>query len=124
MRARRRAAFCYLNVMKLRYAAALALVGWYLILAPPESFKDHRYHGEPLGMWIRKQTFDTELECKHKLSKGCRKVGYGGFHPTLGFEGPLCYALCVASDDPRLREKQPVPVLPTSFPLVRPSPAN
>ena len=88
--------------MNPRHAAALALVGWYLILAPPESFKDRRYQPEPQGKWIRKQTFDTELECKLKLSKGCRKVGYGGSHPTLGFEGPLCYALCVATDDPRL----------------------
>ena len=91
--------------MKPRHAAALALVGWYLTMAPAESFRNHQYHEEPLGNWIRLQTFDTELECKQKLSKGCRKVGHGGAHGTIGVEGGLCYAQCVASDDPRFKSK-------------------
>src|SRR5260370_31006074 len=89
--------------MKPRHAAALALVGWYLIMAPAESFRNHQDDEEPLGKWILLQTFDTELECKQKLSKGCRQVGHGGVHTTIGFEGPMCYARCIATDDSRLK---------------------
>ena len=83
-----------------RHAPALALVGWFLVMAPPESFRNHQYHEVPLAKWIYLHTFDTERECKQKLSKGCRKVGHGGVHGTIGVEGSLCYSRCVASDDP------------------------
>jgi hypothetical protein len=88
--------------MNARHAASLALVGWYLMAAPPQSFRDNQYHEAPLGEWIHKGTFHSEFECKQKLSNGCHEVGGKGM---LGFEGPLCWARCVASDDPRLKEK-------------------
>jgi hypothetical protein len=84
------------------HAAALALVGWYLIAAPPQSFKDNKYYEAPLGEWTHKATFDSEFECKQKLSEGCHEVGGKG---RIGFEGPLCYARCIATDDPRLKGK-------------------
>jgi hypothetical protein len=49
--------------MNLRHAAALALVRWYLIVAPPQSFKDGKYHEGPLEEWTHKATFDSEFEC-------------------------------------------------------------
>ena len=88
--------------MKFRHAAALALVGWYLIVAPPQSFKDGKYHEAPLGKWTYKANFDSEFECKQEISKGCHHVESG---EVVGLEGPLCWALCVSSDDPRLKEK-------------------
>jgi hypothetical protein len=88
--------------MKSRHAAALALVGWYLIVAPPQSFKDHKYYEAPLGQWTHKATFDSEFECNQERSKGCHHFENG---ETIGLEGPLCYSKCIASDDPRLKEK-------------------
>ena len=90
------------NEVKPRHAAALALVGWYLMVAPPQSFKNHEYHEVPLGEWTHKANFDTEVECKHEISKGCHRFQNG---EVLGLEGPLCWARCIASDDPRLKEK-------------------
>jgi hypothetical protein len=88
--------------MNLSHAAALALVGWYLIVAPPQSFKDNQYHEVPLREWTHKATFDSEFECKQEQSKGCYKFQNG---EVIGLEGPLCYSQCIASDDPRLKEK-------------------
>jgi len=88
--------------VNLRHAAALALVGWYLIVAPPQSFKDYKYYEMPLGQWMHKATFNSEFECKQEISKGCHRIQNG---EILGFEGPLCYSQCVPSDDPRLKEK-------------------
>jgi hypothetical protein len=88
--------------MNLRRATAFAFVGWYLIVAPPQSFKNYEYHEVPLGEWKHKASFDSEFECNHEISKGCHSFQNGEIH---GFEGPLCYARCIASDDPRLREK-------------------
>jgi len=77
-------------------------VGWYLMVAPAESFKNHEYREAPLGKWTQKATFDSEFECKEEISKECHHVQSG---EAVGLEGPLCWALCVASDDPRLKEK-------------------
>jgi|HubBroStandDraft_6_1064221.scaffolds.fasta_scaffold724595_2 hypothetical protein len=88
--------------MNLRHAAALAIVGWYLIVAPPQAFKDHKYHEVPLGDWTHKATFSSEFECKREQSRGCHHFENG---EIVGLEGPLCYSQCIASDDLRLKEK-------------------
>lgn len=88
--------------MNPRHIAALALVVWYLLVAPPQAFKDFKYHEVPLREWTHKATFDTDVECNHEISKGCHHFQNG---EENGFEGPLCYAQCVATDDPRLKEK-------------------
>jgi NAD(P)H-flavin reductase len=88
--------------MKPRHAAALALVGWYLMVPPPQSFKNGEYREAPLVQWTHRATFDTEVECNHETSKGCHHFQNGS---TIGLEGPLCWAKCIASDDPRLKEK-------------------
>jgi hypothetical protein len=57
--------------MKLRHAAALALVGWYL-MAPPFPKGEHRYEPDtsvPLSQWIRRASFDSAAECEaHKTN--------------------------------------------------------
>ena len=52
--------------MKPRYAAAVVLVGWYLMLAPS-------YHGlfeerAPLSQWQRQGSYDTKVECFQTLA--------------------------------------------------------
>ena len=92
--------------MNLRHAAALALVGWYLMVPPQQSFKDHKYYEAPLVEWTHKATFDAEFECKQEISKGCHHYEHiEGYYGMLGLEGPLCRARCVATDDPRLKAK-------------------
>jgi hypothetical protein len=84
--------------MKLRHAAAFALIGWYLMVPPSPrvSIGDTQ---APIREWTRKSAFDIESECKQKISKGCYTFQSG---EEFGFEGPLCNAQCVESTDPRL----------------------
>ncbi len=89
-------------LMKPRHAAALALAGWYLILPPSQSFKNGQYRETPLSKWTRDATFDTEVECNHKISEGCHPFQNGEGYELMG---PLCFPLFIASDDPRLKEK-------------------
>jgi hypothetical protein len=52
--------------MKARHAAALALVGWYL-MTPPILLKCPD-EGAPLSRWTVEEAFDTARECKNKLN--------------------------------------------------------
>jgi len=117
--------------MKPRHAAALALVGWYLMVPPPHTVLQGvgegapliaRPAGEegpsivqeevevpnpkaPLSQWSKEASFDTAKECEAKRKANRR--AYAGF-----YRGLRDYALtaavsaqCVATDDPRLKEK-------------------
>ena len=102
--------------MKLRHAAALALVGWYL-MAPPIHLENSKTDGQhtmstfsvdpnaPLREWkqVQAQEFDSEADCRRTISNGChREIEANG--PSY-LEGPLCGAVCVSTDDPRLKSK-------------------
>jgi hypothetical protein len=54
--------------MNLRHAAVLALVGWYLIVAPPQSFKDNKYYEAPLSQ-STSSAFATAAACKAEHAK-------------------------------------------------------
>jgi len=70
----------------LRHAAALTLVGWYLMLPPVGS--DGRIQKDArLSDWYIFSSFQTKEACEKE-----RHVSSGS-------------AICVASDDPRLKEK-------------------
>ncbi len=88
--------------MNLSHTAALALVSWYLIVTPPQSFKNNEYHEVPLRRWMHKATFDSEFECNRERSKGCHHFENDA---EIFLGAPLCWSLCVASDDPRLKSK-------------------
>jgi len=93
------------STMGLRHAAALALMGWYLMVPPP--LPHSRGHGqiEPLSRWIVARTFESKKACdaerRHlsKLDPGAEVAG----------DDPPAYqvydAECFATDDPRLKEK-------------------
>jgi len=91
--------------MTLRKAAALALVGWYLMMPPWGKLN------APLSEWVVYQSFDSAENCA-----AARKVlvdylaNYKGMAMTLitqsggnlQFDGSV--ATCIATDDPRLKE--------------------
>jgi hypothetical protein len=103
--------------MKSTHAAALALVGWYLMVPPIRLGKSGSDGGHawgeysiesqaPLRNWTRAQfpqEFKYKTDCQRVISKHCNRGSDGD--GTSYFEGSLCSAQCIASDDPRLKEK-------------------
>jgi hypothetical protein len=89
--------------MKPRHAAALAIVGWYLMAPPPQDLH------APISKWVMKGSYDTADACfaDRALIGGNadlraiqrRKAG------LTAPDDPDSAALCIASDDPRLKEK-------------------
>ncbi len=101
--------------MKLHHAAALALVGWYLIV-PPVPFSTET--PPPLYKWTPAKVFDSAAQCERQLAKQVTvqrldeksvKSGSAGLGETnwsaRWFDVPAKYQRCIASDDPRLKEK-------------------
>ncbi len=100
--------------MNPRHAAALALVGWYLMLppvvpveGPPRTI--HWSEDAPLNQWKIAQSFDTAAECTATMMEE-RKAS----HERLKKRGAtpeqmatmdkfMATNICVASDDPRLK---------------------
>jgi len=118
--------------VKTHHAGALALVGWYLI-GPPQNFPENsnrRFRldlNAPLAQWEIQKSFDTAAQCERQkqndyrdaittLTKPKEKrladIVFGKVLPrdeseiTAGrvFFGEL-NEKCLASDDPRLKEK-------------------
>ena len=109
--------------MKSRHAAALALVGWYLMM-PPQSKKCWKVPNDNLAMivgceakiesqaplreWKRvpdTQEFEYKTDCQRTISDDCHlQVEDDG---KSYVEGDLCAggADCIAADDPRLKSK-------------------
>ncbi len=106
--------------MNFRHAAALALVGWYLMTPPMicrtgtgqecpnyASCAFCRSDSQtPLREWVREpdtKEFEYKTECQRVISDGCHsKVEADG---TTSLEGDLCGADCIAADDLRLKSK-------------------
>ena len=81
--------------MNSRHAAALALLGWYLFTPPPGA-------EAPIAEWNHVGSFDTARECEAvslgSLKKAKKEKNEKHLKQWLNAE-------CIASDDPRLREK-------------------
>jgi hypothetical protein len=93
--------------MKPRHAAALVLVGWYLILPPitPDGNVDS---GAPLARWKIDAKLDTAAQCKnlrdalHHVTVLARRAE----DPPMQIEiGADHRALCIQADAPRLKAK-------------------
>jgi hypothetical protein len=90
-------------MMKFRHAAALALVGWYLIMPPLRSTgsSDCYDANVPISQWQRIEAFDTAEQCKAASTK------YALSHKQHGLDCALASAWldaqCIATDDPRLK---------------------
>jgi len=87
--------------MKLRHAAALALVGFYLMI-PPEG-----QNQAPLQQWKAVRSFDTAQACEDASSKARMVFGQliKEFKTTPGARPEDFNAQCVSTDDPRLKAK-------------------
>jgi len=91
--------------MKLRHAAAFALMGWYLVI-PPDGGTGRPDEDAPLRTWKIQYSFDTANECeaaKYKLSQQSIRdlKAIAPKHKDLDL---LFIAnICIASDDPRLK---------------------
>jgi hypothetical protein len=101
--------------MKTRHAAALALVGWYL-MTPPVNFpsSDEPVDSAPLAQWYRWHSFDAASECERfRISKQNHYwaiVLKAQPHSNLqnaarDFHNAMIDGKCIASDDPRLKKK-------------------
>jgi hypothetical protein len=103
---------------KSRHLAALALVGWYLMMPPDSPKIPHEVDSAaPLSRWIVVSNFDTQEHCEKQLAdlqnngqdpvgldKTTRLVRYQKHDAALGKARALNSA-CVASDDWRLKAK-------------------
>jgi hypothetical protein len=84
--------------MKLRHAAVLALVGWFLMVPPyvgppyPKSRNRHFDFNAPLNQWDRRGYFNSQDECEDALTHG--------FPLTDPVTGATSH--CVWESDPRL----------------------
>ncbi len=98
--------------MKPRHTAALALVGWYLLI-PPLVNAPYKVDTEaPLTSWKVSQTFDTREECDKSLLAAHAKYKPTATAPigtikkgTRAFALQMTFTRCVSSDDPRLKTK-------------------
>jgi hypothetical protein len=88
--------------MKLSRAAALALVGWYLMTPPPDNLK------ASISAWEISASYDTAEQCSLEQQRFFdtaikqRSLNLGKLR--AGNEAML-HAQCIATDDPRLNEK-------------------
>jgi hypothetical protein len=99
--------------MKPRHTAALALVGWYLMMPPPYWSKTNPRNA-PLKEWTLFGRYDSAQECSDERSKMIRVQSMAllsdlaegvsdANRPSLSLD--FKHAQCIASDDPRLKEK-------------------
>ena len=110
--------------MTFRHSAALALAGWYLMLAPYHSGMSHDAvalgstgptstvfdFDAQLSKWDRGEIFDSAADCDREKNKlyhqrltEFKQATKKRSKRTLGHEMVrFQYARCIASDDPRL----------------------
>jgi len=118
--------------MNIRHAAALALVGWYLMAPIPDRDGKMLYEAQ-LRYWDQRESFDTAIECRRYREKWFREMVQleesedkkseaqkeheeakmdatmkwqpGTARKNRGNELNAALASkCIASDDPRLKE--------------------
>jgi hypothetical protein len=112
--------------MKPRHAAALAFVGWYLMVPPASDWKrlherfgvtpGYYTHGEPfysapLLKWEKLGEFYLQADCESTRDFIVRRDGISGRPLRPGQSMPdakqyqASHATCIAADDSRLRGK-------------------
>jgi hypothetical protein len=88
--------------MKLRHAAALALVGWYLLVP------SHGQLQAPLSQWEVVTTFDSRSLCMSLRTPDIQTwlIVKGVLNPTAAqLKKYVDSSRCVSEDDPRLKSK-------------------
>jgi hypothetical protein len=98
--------------MKLRHAAALALVGWYLMLPPRRSGSLNSFDANaPLSQWSVYRSYDSDGDCELSLvntAGGMLEDPPADFVYRFdnNFMAVFKQAICIASDDPLLKGNQ------------------
>jgi len=92
--------------MRLRHVAALALLGWYLMVPPielsPSGERVFNFNA-PLSQWYRWDYYDTARECWYvdrdlfERSQSILRID-----PLDDAANAYLEAQCIATDDPRL----------------------
>ena len=95
--------------MSFRDATALVLLGWYLMIPPYDMARTPQ--APPLSKWEISQSFDSAGECEElrhgwqtKIDKAVHGDARLSKEITVGDVYSYSHSLCVASDDPRLKE--------------------
>ena len=89
--------------MKLHHAAALAVVGWFLMMPPTSKDFPMGHTDAPLTEWLKKPaTYRNKAECEHVLDKQIRLANARNRQLAVKF---YKQAQCVSDDDPRLKPK-------------------
>ncbi len=94
--------------MKPRHTAALALIGWYLMVPPRAS--DHRtfIFDAPLREWSIMGSYDSAKECANdrtaQLDFWANDAAKGLPYRAATLDS-LEHSVCIATDDPRPKDK-------------------
>lgn len=93
--------------MKLRHAAALALLGWYLMAPLPGNDPIPNPGARSFAKWVHLVSFDSAEKCEAARPNVVR-AGVGGpqlmGYPPEEVKKVLLLSQCIAADDPRLKE--------------------
>jgi hypothetical protein len=94
--------------MKLRHAAALALVLWYLMVPPSKGSPTFLFDARaPFNKWTVRDTFDTASECRQSAKTTARLfkafAKKDGTAAAINNSKRFATAICLETDDPRLK---------------------
>ena len=86
-----------------RHAAALAFVGWYLMVPAPG------LENRPLSYWSHMGSYDTAKECEQGMRGWYKLNEQDGFamkkYTAAQVKNAWLLAECIEADDPRLKER-------------------
>jgi hypothetical protein len=100
--------------MNSRHAAALALVGWYLMVPPltPGGGPHEVLFHAPLSKWEVGEDIDTKAECEDSLREHINNMDRDANDCAVGTCAVMvveyAHGRCMASDDPRLKNNADV----------------
>jgi hypothetical protein len=94
--------------MTFHHAAALALVGWYMMVPPlSHTVRFEVDYRAPVTAWPIMRSFDNAEGCEdyrsHELEKYRASAATAPTNIPQTFSNAILFSQCVASDDPRLR---------------------
>ncbi len=93
--------------MKPHHAAALALIGWYLMV-PPAIGTGLPDKTAPLGKWEIENSFETADDCMRNRGEfsddGMRRVKLKRSRQDIILGIQFIDATCISTDDPRLKD--------------------
>ncbi len=90
-------------MMSIRHAAALAIVGWYMMMPPTGRDYPMGNVDAPLTQWKKRATvYRDQDECEHVLDRIRRNTNAKNKQTAVRY---YKQAQCVSGDDPRLKPK-------------------